>query len=35
MTDNNKKIVEMIANAENINRLPLYEDFTKVINDFE
>lgn len=33
MTDNNKKIVEMVANAENINRLPLYEDFKKVIND--
>ncbi len=33
MTDNNKKIIEMIENAENINRLPLYDDFKKAIND--
>lgn len=33
MIDRNKKILEIISSAENINRLPLYEDLRKELND--
>lgn len=33
MTDTTKKILEIISNAENINRLPLLEDLRSELND--